>query len=418
MTVFSSANGMCPRGSLAPLSGPYLSNPYPSFSEHRHARPIFFDEDLDSYVLTRHADLDTVFRDADLFSAANAQDPVFALHPEAAVLLADAGFRKIRTMTNLDGPQHSRIRKHNQVGFSPRRLRQLEPVIRRTTSALLDQLQDLDGAIRTSDLVERLSFPLPATIIFSLLGFPPEHTEMLKGWCGDRMAFSWGRPSAAEQATIANDMLAYWSYCEAHVEARRREPADDFTSDLLAIHHDDPEVLSIAEIAHVVYGLSFAGHETTTNLISNTVRRVIEAALWSTLAADTSRISAAVDEALRYDSSVITWRRITTASTTLGGVDIEAGAKLVLLLGSANRDEAVFDDPDTFNLDRANVTRHLSFGFGKHYCLGATLAKLEVTVVLEEMTRRFPDLRLVDDQAFDFHPNITFRGPKRMLVTW
>jgi cytochrome P450 len=418
MTASASTNGMCPRASLAPLSHPYLSDPYGHFEEHRQTRPIFFDDDLDSYVITRHADIDTVFRDAETFSAANAQDPVFPLHPEAAVLLAGAGFRRIRTMTNLDGPEHTRIRKHNQVGFSPRRLRQLEPVIRTTTSALLDQMHTLDGASRKSDLVERLSFPLPATIIFALLGFPPEDTEMLKVWCGDRMSFSWGRPSAAVQTTIAKDMLAYWSYCEAHVEKRLRQSADDFTSDLLAVHRADPDALSTAEVAHVVYGLSFAGHETTTNLISNTVRRVLEAGLWPRLGVDTSRIPAAVDEALRFDSSVISWRRVTTTATTLGGVNLEEGAKLVLLLGSANHDEAVFTQPDTFDLDRPNVARHFSFGFGKHYCLGATLAKLEVGVVLEEMTQRFPELRLVEDQAFEFHENITFRGPRRLLVSW
>ncbi len=418
MTASPSTNGTCPRGRLDPLSPSYLDDPYASFEEHRRARPIFFDDDLNSYVVTRHADLDTVFRNPEVFSAANAQDPVFALHPEAASLLADVGFRKIRTMTNLDGPEHNRIRKHNQVGFSPSRLRSLEPVVRVTASALLDQMLAVDGTQRVSDLVGRLSFPLPATIIFALLGFPPDDTEMLKGWCGDRMAFSWGRPSAAEQTAIAHDMVAYWSYCERHVELRLRMPADDFTSDLLAIHLADPNTLSTAEISHVVYGLSFAGHETTTNLISNTVRRVLEAGLWPTLCADPSRIPAAVDEALRFDSSVITWRRVTTEATELGGVAIPAGAKLVLLLGSANHDESVFANPETFDLDRSNVNRHLSFGFGKHFCLGATLTKLETGVVLEEMTRRFPDLCLVENQTFEFHENITFRGPLRLLVRW
>jgi cytochrome P450 len=418
MSTVPSSSDVCPYSSLNPLTEAYLNDPYPSYLVRRLEQPVFFDVDLDSYVVTTHRDVEAVFRDSVVFSSANAQDPVFALHDDARALLADAGFRKIKTMTNLDGPEHTRIRKHNQVGFSPRRLRALEPVIRSTVSTLLNDMARLDGATRQGDLVQRLAFPLPATTIFTLLGFDSADTDTLKGWCGDRMSFSWGRPTPSEQTKIAHDMLAYWSYCEAHVARRLGMPADDFTSDLLAIHRSDPTSISTAEIAHIVYGLSFAGHETTTNLISNTVRRVLEADLWATLCADSTKISAAVDEGLRLDSSVITWRRITTEATTLSGVDIPAGAKVVLLIGSANHDDAVFTHPAQFDLNRPNVTRHLSFGFGKHYCLGATLAKLEVSVVLDELTKRFSALRLVEGQRFEFHENITFRGPKHLLVAW
>jgi cytochrome P450 len=406
---------ICPHALLDPLSEGYLAEPYKRFASLRSNTPVFYDADLDMYVVTRHADVDAVFRDSDLFSAANAQDPVFALSDEAKGLLADVGFRKIRTMSNLDGPEHTRIRGHNQVGFSPRRLRAMEPIVQSTTRTLVDAFPSNGDPF---DLVGALSFPLPASIVFALLGFPAEDTEMLKGWCGDRMSFSWGRPVPQDQVRIAHDMISYWNYCETHVQRRLQEPADDFTSDLLAIHLADPTTLSTGEIAHVIYGMSFAGHETTTNLITNTVRRVLEHNLWTTLCDDPRLIPHAVDEGLRFDTSVLTWRRITTAPATVGGVEIPAGSKLLLVLGSANHDPEVFANSEAFDITRTDANRHLSFGFGKHYCLGATLAKLEVAVVLRELTERFPNLQLVPNQPIEFHPNISFRGPRQLLVRY
>ena len=257
-----------------PFADDFLADPYPTLAMLRDEQPVTFDPGLGVFLVSRHGDIEAVFRNHELFSAANAQDPITPLHDETRAVLADAGFRAYRTMSNADGDVHTRIRRHNQVGFSPRRLRAMEPVVRAATDELLDALVTTGPG--RADLVAGLSHPLPAGIIFALLGFPPEDTPMLKSWAGNRMSFSWGRPSAAEQAEIARGMLSYWAYCEAHTARRLAEPADDFTSDLVRIHLDDPTTLSPGEISHVIYGLSFAGHETTTNLISNTVRRLLE----------------------------------------------------------------------------------------------------------------------------------------------
>ncbi|MEM8924899.1 MAG: cytochrome P450, partial [Actinomycetota bacterium] len=364
-------------------------------------------------LVARYDQVDAVFRDPETFAAANAQDPLQPIDPDAAAVLA-GGFRPIRTMSNLDGPDHTRIRRHNLVGFSPRRLRALEPVVRATAVELVDALPKAGPA----DLVERLTHPLPASIIFSLLGFPPEDTPMLKGWCGDRLAFSWGRPDRDQQLAIAEDLVAYYRYCEAYVQGQLGDPGDHFTGDLLRIHLDDPETLTLAEVTHIVYGLSFAGHETTTNQLSNTVRRLLEdRSRWERLVADPALIEAAVAEGLRHDSSVVVWRRITTRPTRLGDTELPEGARLLLLLGAANHDPRRFGAPGDFDIDRPNAADALSFGRGRHYCLGATLAKLEVAVVLEELAMRRPTMRLVD-QLLDFSPNVSFRGPQRLLVAF
>lgn len=396
-----------------PFAADYLQDPYPQLATVRAETPVFYAPDLDMWVVTRYADIEAIFTDVPTYSAAIAQDPVFPLAEQARDALREGGFRAGATMSNCDPPKHSRIRRHNLRAFSARRTAALEPRVRAKAEELVSAML----THRRFDLVERLTFPLPAYMIFTLIGFPPEDTELLKSWCGNRMAFSWGRASAAEQTEIATNMARYWRYCERFVAERLADPGDDFTSDHVRVHLDDPEALTVDEITGVIYGLSFAGHETTTNLTSNTVRRLLEHRdQWEQLCADASLIPNAVEEALRHDTSVIAWRRITTRAVRIGGVDLPAGAKLMLLLAAADRDPDRFPDPDRFDIHRPDAARHLAFGKGIHFCLGAPLARMQVRIVLELLTRLAPGLALVEDQQLTFHPNISFRGPRRLLV--
>jgi cytochrome P450 len=200
--------------------------------------------------------------------------------------------------------------------------------------------------------------------------------------------------------------------------ARKAQERDDtFTSALLAIHDEKPEALTQEEISSILFSLTFAGHETTNYLIGNVVRRLLEdPTRWDAVVADPALIPGAVDETLRYDPSVPVWRRVTKRPVTLGGVDLPAGAKLFLWLAASGRDTAVFPEPETFDLRRANTSKTLAFGKGIHYCLGAALGKLEAQLALDGLTHRFPRLRLVEGQALSFHPNISFRGPQALWV--
>lgn len=272
-------------------------------------------------------------------------------------------------------------------------------------------------------MLAALALPLPATIVSALMGVPGQDHAGLKRWCGYRAALSWGRPDPADQVDIATDIAAYRAYLRELVEAKATALADDPTSDLLAIHDENPDRLTQAEIASILFSLSFTGHETTTGLIANTVRRQLEHPdRWDAVAAavaggSADPVAAAVEETLRFDPSVPVWRRVTTRPATLGGIALPAGAKLILWLAAANRDPAVFADPDRFDTHRPNNDQHLAFGRGIHYCLRANLGRLEARLAVEELARRFPRLRLVADQDLTFHPNISFRGPQRLLAT-
>ena len=399
-----------------PLGPHYLADPYAVLAALPVAEaPVFYAPTIDYYVVTRYADIEEVYRDPLTYSAAVAQAPLAPLVAEAQQILLAGGHRPQPSMVSLDEPAHARLRKPAARAFSAKRVNDLVPTIRRVAAGLLDAVADRPEI----DVVDALAFPLPATIVFALMGVPERDHPRLKRWCGYRAALSWGRPDPADQVDIATNIAAYRAYLRDLVDAKAANRADDLTSDLLAIHDENPDRLTHAEIASILFSLSFAGHETTTGLIGNTVRRLLEDPdRWDAVAAGSAElVAAAVEETLRFDPSVPVWRRVTTRPATLGDIALPAGAKVFLWLAAANRDPAVFAEPDRFDPHRPNNDQHLAFGRGIHYCLGANLGRLEARIAVEELARRFPRLRIVDGQPLTFHPNISFRGPQRLLAT-
>ncbi|MFB7288901.1 cytochrome P450 [Actinacidiphila glaucinigra] len=397
-----------------PLAADYLNNPYPVLGLMREQAPVHYVPSLDHWLVTRHADIAAVLADPEAFSAANAQAPLTHLTPDADAILR-TGLRNTPVLSNLDPPGHSHIRRQLAPLFSPQRIARLRPRIEQFTSELIDAFADL-GRV---DIVEALTFPLPALTLFRLLGFPDDDVEQLKEWCGEKLEINWGRPDADYQLRATTNMSHFWEYCEKYVEARKGDLGDDLTSDLLRQRDTDAGALDDREVASVVFALSFAGHETTTNLIGNALRHLLSRPeVWQEIGREPEAIPEAVEEVLRYDSSVIAWRRITTRAVTVGGIPVPAGARLILGLGSANHDPTVFADPEEFEIHRPDAKAHLSFGKGIHYCLGQRLARAESEIVLRQLAQRFPNMRLVPGQEFRYPRNISFRGPVSMQVEW
>jgi hypothetical protein len=404
----------CPvRTDFDPLSPAFLADPFAVLGSLPREAPVFYAPSIDYYVVTRYADIEAVFLDDETYSAAPAQLPLVQLVPEVTQILLAGGHEPQPSMVSLDPPAHTRLRSPTARAFTPRRVAQMEPRIRATVDQLLDAIDPL----APFDLVSTLTFPLPTTVIFSFVGIPELDWLQLKEWCGHRASLAWGRPTPKEQVHHAENMAAYRSYLRELVATKANARDDGFASALLAIHDEDPEALTHEEIASILYSLTFAGHETTNYLIGNVVRRLLEdPARWDAVAADPELIPGAVHETLRYDPSVPVWRRVTKRPVNLGGVDLPEGAKLFLWLAASGRDASVFPEPDTFDPRRPNATKTLAFGKGIHYCLGATLGRLEAEIALDALTRRFPRLRLVEGQELSFHPNISFRGPQALWV--
>ncbi|HLZ70030.1 MAG TPA: cytochrome P450 [Dehalococcoidia bacterium] len=415
MTTLSESTRSESSPEFDPFSAAFLSDPYPWFARYRAEAPVFYSPALDYWVLSRYEDVRAAFRDTATYSAANALSPIQPPCPRAAAALRDGGFRSVPTLTNTDPPVHTRARRIANAAFTPRLVARMEPFVRELAGRMIEER--LWGG--RSDIVRALTWELPALVIFKVLGVPDEDVPRVKEGSSNRLLFMFGRSEEEQQVQIAEGMAAFWRYTEELASSRREQPRDDFTSELVHTLDLEGKPLSQQEAATVLFGLLLAGHETTTNLLSNGLRRFLERrVIWEELCAEPALIPNAVEEVLRYDPSVVIWRRKMRAASRIRGVDVPADANLLLLVGSANRDEEVFEDPDVLDIRRANAREHLAFGLGNHLCLGAPLARLEARVVFEELARRRPGLRLVSGQPLTFHPNISFRGPASLLVEW
>ena len=256
-------------------------------------------------------------------------------------------------------------------------------------------------------------------VLFKLLGVPPEDVAHIKRWADDRLLLTFGRLNGERQLEAARNLADYWDYCLDLVQQKMADPGDDLTSDMLATRAEDESALSIEDINNVVFGLLLAGHETTTNASANAILTLLqEEGAWTELAENPDLVPGAIEELLRFRPSVVAWRRLAREPVEISGVSIPAGDRVLCFLASANRDEEKFEDSELFNMHRKDARAHIAFGFGSHFCLGAPLARFELQVILEELTRRLPNLRLVDDQSFAMVETVQFRGPRELWVEW
>jgi hypothetical protein len=411
------APAACPADhEFSPFQPNYLRNPYPELEKLNSDKSVFYSTRLQSLVVTRMDQILEIFKNPEVFSSANVQDPVFPLCERAAKILAAEDFDPVAVMSNRQPPDHTRIRKFTREGFSARRIRILAPYIRKLSQKLIDQMLAAGPPV---EFVSALAHPLPGRIIFRLIGFPEADDEQLMRWTANRLAFTWGKPSDDEQVEIAGNMLRYWRYCRDFVAHRAQQRADDLTSELLAAHDSNPDELGYREVESVIYGLSFAGHEIVSNFIANALLCVLpDRTKWEALCADPEFVPKALEEVLRCESPQTSWRRIATRDTRIGDIEIPAGTRIFLSLGAANHEHDLFPSPSDFDMHRQNAGKHISFGYGIHFCLGARLARLEGQITIRSLTESIPSLRLVADQQLRYSPNITFRGPRQLYVEW
>jgi cytochrome P450 len=391
-----------------------LTDPFPFYRRARKDAPIFYSPKLGSWVFLRYEDIKTIFNDWKRFSSENAQSPFWPLAEETQRILNQGGFEGRSGLSARIPPEHTRLRTIVQGAFGPRRFKAIEPQVRDIINHAIDAFADKGEA----DLIRDFAYDVPALVIFCLLGVPPEEAPHVKAWSESRALLTWGNLSPEQQAPHAHNMVRYWEYCCALVARRHREASDDLPGDLVRMQKDGAEI-SDHEIANICYSQLFAGQETTTSLIGNGLRELLlNPREWNAVIADRSLIPNAIDEILRFTPSIVAWRRRVKAQSSVGGVDLPEKTNLLLVLGSGNRDDAVFEDPERFDVRRKNARAHLSLGYGIHYCLGAQLAKLQMAIVLETLPQRLANLRLKPGQVFTFVPNASFRTPRALLAEW
>ena len=412
MTSAQAAEG-CPFPHGATPNMAYRDDMFPALAEARANRPVFFDETIGLWVVTRHADVSRVLQDPTVFSARNAAVPLTPLHADARAILDAGGFTPESTVASIDPPRHTRLRTAFNPQLNPSVVRRLESDIRRIVAG---DVAKLEGRNRI-DLLADFTYELPARVIFLLLGIPEADVPKVKQLAMGRLQIDFAPSTREQQIWGATNLSGLWRYTCELVQDRIHNPGQDFTSGLLALRNGDDSVLTINEINTITYGLVFAGHETTTNQLTNAIREMLIAREnWEAICADPSLIPNAIEEGLRHAGSVIGWRRTAMEDVELGGVTIPAGAPLLLSFLSANRDPEVFEDPERFDVRRTNARRHLTLGAGIHFCLGASLTRLEMKLSLEALTERYPNMRLAADEPVEHFNTFIMRAPERLMV--
>ena len=391
-----------------------LTNPFPFYKKAREEAPIFYREDLDYYVVTKYDDVKAVYSNWKAFTSQNAQKPVKQICAEAKGILEAGGMLGLSGLSARLPPDHTRIRNVVTKGFGLARFKKLEPRIKALVIKTIEAFEKNGKA----ELIKDLAYDLPAYVIFMLLGVPDTDVDDVKDWASSRLKITWGNLDEEGQIHHAKNMVRYWEYCQNLVQLRHKQPGDDLPSDMVACQKAGEEITD-REIAAVCYSQLFAGHETTTSLIGNGIRELLtHRESWEQICANEKLIPKAINEILRYSPSIISWRRRCVETTVVGGVEIPKDSNVLMIMASGNRDTSMFEDGETFDITRKNARKHLSFGFGIHYCIGSALALLEFKLILKELTTRIPNLRLTPNQTYEFASNTSFRAPVALEVEW
>jgi cytochrome P450 len=398
-----------------PLLPEVRNDPFPYYRALRDESPVHqVMPGLPFYALSRYDDVQFALHHPELFSSTAlqilAQGGGISLSPNSGAL---AGHRLLEAamMIAVDPPDHTRLRKLVNRGFTPRRIAALEPRLRELAGGFLDRVIP-SGRM---DLVPDLSIPFPVTVISELLGIEAGRRDQFKHW-SDAIVIGLSGLSqefTADDVRKAAEEMA--EYIERIAAERRASPRDDLVSILVQAEQGD--ALTTGEVMSFVVLLLIAGNETTTNLIGNATRALLaNPDQLAEVEADPSRIPGMLEETLRYESPIQGIPRKTTQDVEIEGATIPKDAFTMVLFGSANRDERQFPEPDRFDIHR-NPQGHLAFGHGIHFCLGAALARLEARVAFEELFRRARNLR-VEAEEIPMVESTLLRGPKSVPLTF
>jgi cytochrome P450 len=390
-----------------PLLPEFHANPYPFYRRLRDEDPVHASP-LGVWILTRYDDAVMALR-----------DPRFGREGMADRLEAQLGMApdpsRTRDMLFRDPPDHTRLRALVSRAFTPRVVEAMRPHIQEIVDSLLDRVE----SAHAMEVIEDLAYPLPVTVICEMLGVPTSDRDVFKQWSADiaRSLDAAILPAGSEVIPRGRDArAALGEYFRSLIAMRRKNPQADLLSGLIAAEEEGNK-LSEGELLATCMLLLIAGHETTVNLIGNGILALLRHPDQLALVRDDpALVPTAVEELLRYDGPVQRTGRMTMADVEIGGVQIPKGSVVVAVIGAANRDPAHFSDPERLDVTRRD-NRHIAFGFGIHFCLGAPLARIEGQVAIGTLLRRMPALKLVSDTP-EWRESSVLRGLKTLPVTF
>ena len=375
---------VCPHRADNWWSEEAFRDPYPAWANARSETPIFWHDLMNCYVLTRHRDVVAVLKDTDRFSS---RDVIFSgeVPDEVKGRLPNGYPVGVPSLINSDPPHHSRVRKLVLSALSPRRVEGLRPQIQALAADLVAALPGAGDV----DLMSALAVPLPTTVISRILGVPDADMADFKRWSDDILHL--GNPVLDPDTRLRLSLSAadFNGYCAEMIALRRQSRGPDLLSELVwAGHGDDVDApLNDAELISVLSQLVVAGNETTAHLIGNlTYLLLSHPRQWQQVCTEADVRANAIEEALRMMSPLKGLFRTTTTDVVLDQIRLDKGQRVFLLYGAANRDEQTFPDPDSFDVNRRSDSRHVAFGFGEHFCVGAALARMEAGIVLDLLT--------------------------------
>ena len=393
----------------------YFADPYPFFARARAEAPVLHVPETDWWAIARYHDIRAAFRDPETFSSANVRQPLVPLCPKAAEIHRSSGVRLEPTLADEEPVSHRRNRRIFGGGLSARSITRYEPKIRAIVSRLID------GFIgdKRADLVARFFQPAAARTTFHLLGGDDEVFDLADWPGGMRRVEVWGTATEAAQVSLVKMIARLWSFSGGLAKSAIEDPGDNYLGDVVRMRQEDPALFTDNYLHNIVFLLQTAGADNQSQALAHGIRAMLaDGDVWARLCADPGLIPNAVEEILRLGTPLLAFPRLATRDTEVGGRRIPAGATILLLLASGNRDETVFPDGESMDIDRKNARDHLSFGHGAHFCLGAQLTRLEMKITLEELTLRLPGMRLVDSGHPDVFRTFTFRGLRHLTVEW
>jgi cytochrome P450 len=396
-----------------PAAPEQRQDPVPVYRRLREDCPVHYADNYDLWVVSRYDDVNSVIRATDTFSSIGAVTSSVAPLPQAVLDILAEGWWPVTMMTQTDDPLHRRLRNLVQKAFTPKRVAALEPLIRDYAEGLVDGFKD-DGEV---DIIHEFAWPLPISVVGRLLGVPEADVPSLHHWSRDMLMLLQANGTQEDLEGHARGLVEMQRYFTAALEERRSEPRDDLMSSLFEAWDEDE--VSFPEMVQIPFTLIVAGHVTVT--------RAIGSGLWvllrrpemiDKLRDSPERMARYVEEALRLEAPAQGLFRNVKADFEIDGVTIPAGSRVMVQFGAANHDESVFANPDEIDLDRTNMSQHLAFGKGAHFCIGAPLARLELPIAFSTLLDQLPNLRLVEGAHYTRDPVFFARGFEQLAVEW